>query len=327
VKRRDFISLLGGAAAAWPLAARARQPAMPVIGWLESGSRQTTADYSPAFRRGLAEAGYVEGQNVAIEYLFADSQYDRLPTLAAEFVRRRVAIIYAINTANAVQAAKAATSEIPIVFANGSDPVKLGLAESLNRPGRNVTGVSYYVGALVAKRLELLRELVPQAITIGFLTNPTNLISERDTIDLQTAAGSVGQQIIVLNASTVDELDTAFATAAQGRVGALLVDVDQLFNRRRDQIVALAARYKIPANYATRAFAEAGGLMSYGDDRLESVRQSGIYVGRILKGENPANLPVLLPTKFEFVINVKTANALGLTFPPSFHLRADEVIE
>jgi putative ABC transport system substrate-binding protein len=327
VKRRDFITLLGGAAAAWPLAARARQPAMPVIGWLESGSRQTTADYSPAFRRGLAEAGYVEGQNVAIEYLFADSQYDRLPTLAAEFVRRRVAIIYAINTANAVQAAKAATSEIPIVFANGSDPVKLGLAESLNRPGRNVTGVSYYVGALVAKRLELLRELVPQAITIGFLTNPTNLISERDTIDLQTAAGSVGQQIIVLNASTVDELDTAFATAAQGRVGALLVDVDQLFNRRRDQIVALAARYKIPANYATRAFAEAGGLMSYGDDRLESVRQSGIYVGRILKGENPANLPVLLPTKFEFVINVKTANALGLTFPPSFHLRADEVIE
>jgi putative ABC transport system substrate-binding protein len=223
--------------------------------------------------------------------------------------------------------AKAATSEIPIVFANGSDPVKLGLAESLNRPGGNVTGVSYYVGALVAKRLELLRELVPQAITIGFLTNPTNLISERDTIDLQTAAGSVGQQIIVLNASTVDELDTAFATAAQGRVGALLVDVDQLFNRRRDQIVALAARYKIPANYATRAFAEAGGLMSYGDDRLESVRQSGIYVGRILKGENPANLPVLLPSKFEFVINVKTANALGLTFPPSFHLRADEVIE
>jgi putative ABC transport system substrate-binding protein len=326
VKRREFITLLGGAAS-WPLAARAQQSAMPVIGWLESGSRQTTADYSPAFRRGLAEAGYVEGHNVAIEYLFADSQYDRLPALADELVRRRVAIIYAINTANAVQAAKAATSEIPIVFANGSDPVKLGLAESLNRPGGNVTGVSYYVGALVAKRLELLRELVPQAITIGFLTNPNNLISERDTIDLQAAASSVGQQIIVLNASTVDELDTAFATAAQRRVGALLVDVDQLFNRRRDQIVALAARYGIPANYATRAFAEAGGLMSYGDDRLESVRQSGIYVGRILKGENPANLPVLLPSKFEFVINVKTANALGLTFPPSFHLRADEVIE
>jgi putative ABC transport system substrate-binding protein len=262
-----------------------------------------------------------------VEYRFADSQYDRLPTLAAELVRRRVAVIYAMTTANAVQVAKAATSEIPIVFANGSDPVKLGFVASPNRPGGNITGVSYYVNALVAKRLELLRELVPQATAIGFLTNPTNLISERDTMDLHAAAATVGQQIMVLNAATVGELDTAFANAAQGHIDALLVDVDQLFNRTRDQIVALAARYGMPANYATRAFAEAGGLMSYGDDRQESVRQSDIYVGRILKGESPANLPVLLPSKFEFVINLKAAKKLGLTFPPSFHLRADEVIE
>jgi putative tryptophan/tyrosine transport system substrate-binding protein len=234
VKRRQFMTLLGGVAA-WPLAARGQQATMPIIGWLESGSRQTTADYLPSFRQGLAEAGYVEGQNVAIEYRFADSQYDRLPLLVAELVRRRVAIIYAINTANAVQAAKAVTSEIPIVFANGSDPVSLGLAASLNRPGGNVTGVSYYVGALVAKRLELLREIAPQAITIGFLTNPTNLISERDAIDTREAAATVDQQIIVLNATTEHELDEAFATAAQRHVGALLSDVDQLFNRRRTQ--------------------------------------------------------------------------------------------
>jgi putative ABC transport system substrate-binding protein len=308
--------------------ARAQQPVeMPVIGWLESGSRQTTADSLAAFRQGLAEMGYIEGRNVTIEYRFADSQYDRLPPLVAELVRRRVAVIYASNTSNAVQAAKAATSEIPIVFANGSDPVKLGFVASLNRPGGNVTGVSYYIGALVAKRLELLRELVPQAIMIGFLTNPTNLISGRDTIDFRAAAATVDQQIIVFDATTEHEIDEAFANVAQRRVDALLVDVDQLFNRRRDQIVALAAQYGIPANYATRVFAEAGGLMSYGDDRQESIRQSAIYVGRILKGEKPANLPVLLPSKFEFVINTKTAKALGLTFPPSFHLRADEVIE
>jgi putative ABC transport system substrate-binding protein len=327
IGRREFITLLGGAAAAWPLAARGQQPEMPVIGWLESGSRQTIADYLAAFRQGLAEADYVEGRNVAIEYRWADGQYDRLSALAAELVRHQVAVIYATNTANTVKAAKEATSGIPIVFTNGSDPVKLGLVASLNRPGGNITGVSFYVGTLVAKRLELLRELVPQAVTIGFLTNPTNLISERDTSDLQAAASSVGQQIIVLNASTLDELDTAFATAAQRRVGALLVDVDVLFNRRRDQIVALAARYGIPANYATRAFAEVGGLMSYGDDRLESVRHSGIYVGRILKGEKPANLPVLLPSKFEFVINLKTAKVLGLDVPPPLQVRADVVIE
>jgi putative tryptophan/tyrosine transport system substrate-binding protein len=235
IARRKLLAAFAGAAA-WPLVARAQQlPHIPVIGWLESGSRQTTADYSPGFRRGLAETGYVEGRNVVIEYSFADSHYDRLPALAAEFVRRRVAIIYAVNTANAVQAAMAATSEIPIVFGNGSDPVKLGLVASLNRPGGKVTGVSYYVGALVAKRLELLRELVPQAITIGFLTNPTNLISERDAIDTREAAATVDQQIIVLNATTEHELDEAFATAAQRHVGALLSDVDQLFNRRRTQ--------------------------------------------------------------------------------------------
>jgi putative ABC transport system substrate-binding protein len=327
MRRREFITLLGGAAAVWSAGAHGQQSAMPAIGWLESGSRQSIADYLAAFRQGLAEANYVEGRNVAIEFRWADGQYDRLSALAADLVGHQVAVIYATNTANAVEAAKAATGEIPIVFTNGSDPVKLGLVASLNRPGGNITGVSFYVGTLVAKRLELLRELMPQAATIGFLTNPTNLISERDTADLRAAAGSVGQEIIVLNASTLDELDTAFAIAARRRVGALLVDVDLLFNRRRDQIVALAARYGIPANYATRAFSEVGGLMSYGDDRLESVRHSGIYVGRILKGDKPANLPVLLPSKFEFVINLKTAKVLGLTFPPTFLLRADEVIE
>jgi putative ABC transport system substrate-binding protein len=242
-------------------------------------------------------------------------------------VQRRVAVIYASNTANAAQAAKGATSDIPIVFANGSDPVRLGLVASLNRPGGNVTGVSYYAGALVAKRLELLRELAPRAAAIGFLTNPRNLISERDTADLLEAAGNVGQQTTVLNATTADELDTAFATAAGHHVGALLVDVDNLFNSRREQIVALAARHRIPTNYPTRIFVEAGGLMSYGDDRLESVRQAGIYVGRLLKGEKPANLPVLLPSKFHFAINLTAAKGLGLTFPASFQLRADEVIE
>jgi putative tryptophan/tyrosine transport system substrate-binding protein len=328
LRRREFITLLGGVAA-WPLAARAQQPTMPVIGWLESGSGQLSHPYaSAAFRKGLNEMGYVEGRNVAIEYRSADGQNDRLPELAAELVRRPVAVIFATETTNSVQAAMAATATIPIVFINGGDPVKLGLVASLPRPGGNVTGVTEYVGVLVAKRLELLRELVPQSTIMGFLTNPTNLNSEPNTTDIQAAAGSVGQQMIVLRASTVDEIDAAFATAARERAGALLVDGDGLlFSRRVDQLAALAARYGIPTNYPSRAFPEAGGLMSYGDDRLESWHQTGIYVGRILKGEKPADLPVLQPTKFEFVINLKTAKALGITFPPSFHLRADEVIE
>jgi putative tryptophan/tyrosine transport system substrate-binding protein len=328
LRRREFVTLLGSAAVAWPLAARAQQPTMPVIGWLESGSKQLSPYASAGFRQGLNEMGYVEGRNVAIEYRWADGQNDRLPELAAELVRRRVAVIFATDTTNSAQAARAATVMIPIVFTTGGDPVKLGLVASLPRPGGNVTGVTTYVGALVAKRLELLRELVPQATIMGFLTNPTNLSSDPNTTDIQAAAGSVGQQMIVLRASTVDEIDAAFATAARERAGALLVDGDGLlFSRRAEQLAALAARYGIPANYPTRLFPEVGGLMSYGDDRLESWHQTGIYVGRILKGEKPADLPVLQPTKFEFVINLKTAKALGITFPPSFHLRADEVID
>jgi putative tryptophan/tyrosine transport system substrate-binding protein len=325
VRRRELIKLLGGAAA-WPLTARAQQPAMPVIGWLESASEQLSPH--AAFRKGLNEMGYVEGRNVAIEYRSADGQIDRLPELASELVRRPVAVIFATDTTNSVQAARAATATIPIVFITGGDPVRLGLVASLPRPGGNATGVTVYVGALNAKRLELLRELVPQATLMGFLTNPTNLSSDPNTTDIRAAAGGVGQQMIVLRASTVDEIDAAFATAARERASALLVDGDGLlFSRRADQLAALAARYGIPTNYPTRLFPEVGGLMSYGDDRLESWRQSGIYVGRILKGEKPADLPVLQPTKFEFVINLKTAKALSITFPPSFHLRADEVIE
>jgi len=328
LKRREFITLLGATAVTWPLAARAQQPTMPVIGWLESGSKQLSPYASAGFRQGLNEMGYVEGRNVAIEYRWADGQNDRLPELAADLVRRPVAVIFATETTNSAQAAKAATATIPIVFITGGDPVKLGLVASLPRPGGNLTGVTTYTGVLVAKRLELLRELVPQATMMGFLTNPTNLISEGDTADMQAAARSVGQQIMVLRASTADEIDVAFATAARDRIGALLLDGDGLlFSRRPQQLAALAAQYGIPTNYPARIFPEAGGLMSYGDDRLESWRQSAIYVGRILKGEKPANLPVLQPTKFEFVISLKTAKALGITFPPSFHLRADEVID
>jgi putative tryptophan/tyrosine transport system substrate-binding protein len=249
MKRREFITLLGGAAATWPLAARAQQPTMPVIGWLESGSGHYPYA-SAAFRKGLNEMGYVEGRNVAIEYRSADGQIDRLPELAAELVRRPVAVILATETTNSVQAAMAATATIPIVFLTGGDPVRLGLVASLPRPGGNVTGVTVYVGVLIAKRLELMRELVPQSTIMGFLTNPTNLNSEPDTTDIQAAAGSVGQQMIVLRASTVDEIDAAFATAARERAGALLVDGDGLlFSRRVDQLAALAARYGIPTSH------------------------------------------------------------------------------
>jgi putative tryptophan/tyrosine transport system substrate-binding protein len=324
--RRDFITFLGGAVA-WPLAARAQQPAMPVIGWLESGRGGPSANGSAAFRKGLSETGYVEGRNVMIEFRGTE-QYEQLPALAAELARHRVAVIFATETANSAQAAKGATATIPIVFFNGSDPVKLGLVASLNRPGGNVTGLTNYAFGLTAKRLELLRELVPQATIMGFLVNPTNLITAGITADMEAAARVVGQKIIVLKANTVEEIDASFARAAEGQIGGLLVGSDGLlFNRRADQLAALAARYRIPANYPARVFPEAGGLMSYGDDRLDSWRQAGIYVGRILKGEKPADLPVLQPTKFEFVINVKTAKELGLLFPPSFHLRADEVIE
>jgi putative ABC transport system substrate-binding protein len=305
--------------------ALAQQAAMPVIGYIGSGARPEPSALAP-FHKGLNEMGYAEGRNVAIEFRVTE-QYDRMPALAAELVRRQVAVIYAYGAANAAQAAMAATKTIPIVFATGADPVNLGLVASLNRPGGNATGMSFFSGALAAKRLELLRELVPQAATIAVLANPSNARTEADARELQDAARRVGQQIIVVNARTAGEVDEAFATIAQRRAGAVLVNGDAFYLTRREQITALAARHGIPANYNTREYIASGGLMSYGDDRSESYRQAGNYVGRILKGAKPADLPVLQPTKFDFVINLKTAKSLGLDFPPSFHLRATEVIE
>jgi len=325
MQRREFIAGLGSAAVAWPLEARAQQPAMPVIGFLYGGSAPVLGT---GFFKGLNEMGYVVGRNVAVEYRYAENQFDRLPALAADLVRRRVAVIVATGGTVAVPA-KAATTTIPIVFSTGGDPVALGLVASLNRPGANVTGVTLFVSEVVTQRLRWLRELVPQAATstIGFLKNPTNPLSEPDTSKILAAARSVGQQISVLRASTVDEIDAAFAAAAERHLGALIVDGDTFFSGRPDQMAALAVRYKIPSSYATRAFAEAGGLMSYGDNRNESLRQAGIYVGRILKGDKPSDLPVLQPTKFELVVNLKTAKALGLTVPQTLLVAADEVIE
>ena len=324
MRRRDFITLLCGTAA-WPLAARAQQRALPVIGFLGNGEQG--ADTLAAFRSGLNDAGYVEGRNVAIEYASAHGEYDRLPALAAELVQRRVAVIFATAPTNAVYAAKAATSTIPIVFVTGGDPVKLGFVASLNRPGGNVTGVCYFTTELAPKRLELVRELVPGVAAIAVLSNPANTRTQSDESDIEAAARSVGQRIVILHAGTAGEIDTAFSIMAQQGAGALLVVGDAFLTSRRDQIAALAARNLIPAVYNNYLYVVAGGLMSYGDDRLESQRQAGRYIGRILNGEKPADLPVLQPTKFQFVINLTAAKALGLTFPPSFLLRADEVIQ
>jgi len=326
VKRRQFISVLGGAAAAWPLALRAQQPVLPVIGYLNIGS--PGAGVTTGLRIGLGEQGFVEGRNVLIESRFAPTgQYDRLLALASELVGLRVAVLFATGSAGVARAAKAATATIPIVFANGGDPVKVGLVASMNRPGGNATGVSYYTSVLIPKRLELLRELAPQAQTIGFLVNPTNPVSEGDVEDMEDAARSVGQQILVLRAKNETEIDTAFAAISQHRADALLVDVDAYFNTRRDQLAALAARYRVPASYNNRRYVEAGGLMSYGPNLDDANRQAGVYVGRILKGEKPADLPVMQPTKFQLVINLKTAKALGLRVPDKLLALADEVIE
>jgi putative ABC transport system substrate-binding protein len=321
MRRREFVTLLGGAAAAWPLAARAQEPAVPVIGFLslEGGARQTP------FLQGLSEAGYVEGQNVTIEYGWAEN-YDRMPALAAELVRRRVAVIYA-NNAPAALAAKAATSTIPIVFNVGSDPVKDGLVTSFNRPGGNITGVTVTSNELEGKRLGLLHELVPATERIAALVNPKNSGAETQLTDLPEAARRVGRQIEILHATTEREIDQAFTSLVQHRAGALIVASDLFFYSRRNQIVALAAHYAIPTIYHRREFAEAGGLASYGTDFPEMGRQSGIYVGRVLKGERPAVLPVVQPIKFELVINLKTAKALGLAVPPTVLARADDVIE
>jgi putative ABC transport system substrate-binding protein len=326
IGRRDFIALLGGAAAAWPLAARAQQP-MPVVGFLTSLGRNDRPNLADAFRRGLRETGFVEGRNVAIEYRFAENQRDRLPALAADLVARKVAVIAATGGWNSILAAKASTTTIPIVFTFGGDPVEAGFVTSLNRPGGNVTGVSFFSIMLSGKALGLLHELVPTAAVIALMVNPRNREFEQMPRDAQEAARTLGRQLLVVNASTPDEINAAFATMSQRRAGALLVSGDPFYSSRRQQIVALAPRDAIPAMYVNREFVREGGLMSYGNDPVDAYRRAGVYAGRILNGASPSDLPIDQATKFELVINLKTAKALGLDVPAALSARADEVIE
>jgi putative ABC transport system substrate-binding protein len=326
IRRRDFITLLGGAAAAWPLAARAQQAAMPVIGFLNGVSNNDYADAIAAIRQGLKAAGFVEGQNVAIEYRSADGAYDRLPALAAEFVRQKVAVILAVGSTNSPQAAKAATSTIPIVFAVGSDPVATGLVTNLRRPEANLTGVTYNATALAPKRLEIARELLPRGTSIGYLRNPANPF-DTDMAELTTAARTLGLRLSVFSATSDRELLTAFESMAQQQLSALIISTDVSFTTRHNQIVALAGHHAIPTIYTGRDYVLAGGLISYGAEVNSLRRLAGIYTGRILKGDKPADLPVLLPTKYELVLNSTAARELGLEIPLSMLIRIDEVIE
>jgi len=325
IGRRDFVAGLSGTAFAWPRSARAQQPAMPVIGFLRSTATADSTQFVAAFRQGLNEAGFVEGQNVAIEYRWAENQLDRLPVLVADLVRLPVAVI--VVNAPAARAAKGATTTVPIVFVTGSDPVKDALVVSLNRPGGNITGVTFLGGQLGAKRLELLRQLVPKTTTIGVLVNPSSPETEVERKDLQVAAQAIGQQLIILDVNSDRDIEMAFATFVQRGVGALLIGSGPFLTSHREQLVALAARHALPAGYDLRDFVVAGGLMSYGASITDAYRQVGIYAGRILKGEKPADLPVMQSTKFEFVINLKTAKALSLTVPQIMQMTADEVIE
>jgi putative ABC transport system substrate-binding protein len=325
MNRRQFIALLGGAAVAWPVAARAQQ--VPVVGFLATTSPAPFAHLVAGFRRGLQEAGFLEGRNVAIEYRWAEGRYDQVPALAADLVQRQVAVIVTTGGETSAVAAKAATKTIPIVFNTGTDPVRLGLVTSLARPGGNATGVNIFTTELAEKRLGLLHDLIPAASTIAVLLNPNFAPAVVNLQESEVAARAAGRTVVAFHASRDDEIETAFARIIQMRPGALLVGSDPFFNSRREQIVALAARHAIPAIYEWREFAQAGGLMSYGTSLIEAYRQQGVYAGRILKGEKPADLPVVQLSKFELIINLITAKTLGLTFPPGLLAIADEVIE